>query len=115
MNILEKIWIWITCDYVGHDEYEHSYYTSRSKDYLGRKRRYVIYSGMVEPSKVPPMWHDWLHHLTDDVPLRGKGENYKWQAGFTPNLTGTKIAYLPKGSKGKRDEVSADYNKWVPK
>ena len=115
MNFISKIFIWITSDYVGQDEFNHRYYMSRSKDYLGRRRRYVIYHGIVDPSKVPPMWHAWLHHLTDDVPLRGKGANYGWQTGFTPNLTGTKLAYTPPGLHGARDKVDADYERWVPK
>ncbi len=114
MNIISKLRIWFTSDYVGQDEFDHTYYMSRTKDYLGRRKRYVIYNGIVEASKVPPMWHAWLHHLTNDVPLRGKGSNYGWQSGFIPNLTGTKLAYLPNGAKGARDRVLADYKRWTP-
>jgi NADH:ubiquinone oxidoreductase subunit len=114
MSIIEKIIIWLTSNYIGVDEFGHQYYLSRSVDYLGRRKRYVIYHGIVEASKIPPMWHAWMHHLTDDVPLKGKSSNHGWQSGFIPNLTGTKLAYLPSGVKGKRDAVIADYKRWIP-
>ena len=114
MNLLEKFFIWLGSDFMGQDQFNHSYYLSNKKDYLGRRKRYVVYDGIVAPSKIPPMWHAWLHHLTDEVPLRGKDSNYEWQSGFTPNLTGTKLAYLPSGAKGKRDQVASDYNAWKP-
>ena len=33
-----------------------------------RERRFVIYKGIVEASKVPQEWNAWLHHVTDELP-----------------------------------------------
>ncbi len=88
--------------YVGKDQFGNEYYTS------GAKRR-VAYKGLKEPSKVPPMWHAWLHYLTNDIPHNEVSENYSWQKPYIPNLTGTKRAYKP-----TRDIVSSDYQPWKP-
>lgn len=96
---------------VGEDEFGNKYYTARfGKDYLGRESRFVIYKGQAEPSKVPPNWHAWLHHLSYEA-LDTKAHN--WQRDHMPNLTGTKYAYRPE-KYGVRPRVSADYIAWFP-
>ena len=49
---------------VGKDEYGNTYYEARDKSdaYDGNKRRWVIYNGYAEASKVTPDWHGWLRH-----------------------------------------------------
>ncbi len=109
MVIIEKILTSLTSNQVGIDEFGNKYYESRfRKDYLGNKARYVIYNGIVEASKVPPMWHAWLHHLRQGVPIKN-APHYKWEKGFTPNVTGTKFAYNPVLKK-----VSNNYTAWTP-
>ena len=39
-----------------------------SDSYDARKRRWVIYNGYAEASKVPPDWHGWLHYTFDEPP-----------------------------------------------
>lgn len=96
---------------VGEDKFGNRYYVSKfDKDYLGRESRFVVYKGSPEASKVPPAWHAWLHHLSDDVL---KSKQHKWQQDHIPNLTGTKYAYSPE-KYGTRPRVSADYNIWFP-
>lgn len=53
----------------GADIYGNRYYRT-SFCILGNKkeRRWVLYQGFPEASKVPPEWHAWLHH-TVDTPL----------------------------------------------
>ena len=43
---------------VGQDEFGNRYYEARdNKDsYADRKRRWVIYRGYAEPTKIPPDW-----------------------------------------------------------
>ncbi|MCC2646738.1 MAG: NADH:ubiquinone oxidoreductase subunit [Rickettsiaceae bacterium] len=119
MSLINKLYIKFTSQFIGEDEYGHRYYLSKKEcDYLGKKKRYVIYNGSAEPSKIPPMWHAWLHYLSDSVPLKGKIKNYKWQKEHTPNLTGTVFAYFPSGDPKKnvkRKQVSSDYESWQPK
>jgi NADH:ubiquinone oxidoreductase subunit len=95
----------------GADEFGNKYYISKfGKDYLGRESRFVIYNGKEEPSKVPPQWHSWLHHLSNEAI---KAKKYKWQKDHMPNLTGTKLAYGPE-KYGIRPRISADYIPWFP-
>ncbi len=117
MSIIDRLFIKWTSNFIGEDEYGHRYYLSKNVDYLNRRKRFVIYNGSAEPSKIPPMWHAWLHYFSDSVPLKGKIKNYKWQKEHTPNLTGTIFAYFPTGHPkkgGKRNKVSADYIPWQP-
>jgi len=101
---------------VGTDRFGNAYYESR-RDYLGygRKRRYVVYAGVAEPSKVPPEWHGWLHHTTA-APLPEQ-KAYPWIVEHRPNLTGTALAYRPSGHdyvSGRRPETAGDYEAWTP-
>lgn len=109
MRFLDSLLIRIFCKYVDQDNFGNKYYTSYfKKDYLGREKRFVLYKGINEPSKVPPKWHAWLHHL-EDSSLDDK--KHSWQKDHQPNLTGTKLAY---NIKTQRPKVSADYNAWFP-
>lgn len=100
---------------VGTDDYGNRYYEQRyGKRHWTRAKRWVIYKGIAEPSKVPPQWHGWLHY-THDAPLTAK--RYGWQKEHQPNLTGTVNRYLPQGhiSKGgERAKATADYQPWNP-
>lgn len=114
MLIIEKIFISFTAKLMGKDEFGNKYYESYlRKDYLGRKARYVMYNGIVESSKVPPMWHSWLHHLSNNLPdkhaERYASERYFWEKAFVPNLSGTNLSYAP-----VRKLTSNDYKAWVP-
>jgi NADH:ubiquinone oxidoreductase subunit len=115
--MIQKLKTWLTCDFVGEDEYGNKYYISKYKNSYNLHKRYVIYNGMAEPSKVPPMWHAWLHYLIDEVPMKGKVWEFDWQKKPEPNLTGTRETYLPPGHENNtRDELhySSEYNSWDP-
>lgn len=102
---------------VGRDEFGNVYYEQRSVDKaIGRKRRWVMYNGIADASKVPPHWHGWLHH-TLDAPIPQASHQYGWQKEHIPNLTGTTHRYLPAGhitKGGKRAAATADYKPWTP-
>src|SRR6185312_12064890 len=55
---------------VGEDDYGARYYEAKdtSDSYDGRKRRWVIYDGYADASKVPPDWHGWLHYTFAEPP-----------------------------------------------
>ncbi len=109
MIIIEKIFTYLTSAKVGVDKFGNTYHESHfRKNYLGHKARYVMYNGNVEPSKAPPMWHAWLHYLSNNVPNE-ESMHYKWERDFLPNLTGTKFAYSPILKK-----VSNNYTAWNP-
>src|SRR3546814_13426115 len=53
---------------VGTDGFGNRYYQDRRIPKYGRRRRWVVYNGEDEASRVPPEWHHWLHYTTDEVP-----------------------------------------------
>ncbi len=102
---------------VGEDEQGNRYYEERRPSIEGRKRRYVIYNGLAEASRVSSDWHGWMHHTIVDPPTVSPLKRQKWELPHQPNLTGTVRAYRPKGSLargGVRQASSADYEAWSP-
>ena len=103
---------------VGQDSCGNKYYTAKPIKGYKRQRRWVIYNGSAEASKVPPEWHGWIHHQTDIVPdSAATSFRRKWQKPHYQNLTGTKDAYRPPGHAlkgGQRDKATGDYEAWTP-
>ncbi len=103
---------WRNGQLVGEDESGNRYY----RDKTG-KRRWVIYNGDAEASRIPPGWHGWMHHRTDTPPSEESYEQRDWEKPHQPNLTGTPAAYRPPGSiltPERRPEVTGDYEPWTP-
>ncbi len=98
---------------VGKDEYGNIYYTkknlSRKNNY--RERRFVLYKGIVEASKVPQEWNAWLHHATETPP--SNQNKLSWFKDHSPNLTGSPFAYEYKDKK-KTKKVKNIYSVWSP-
>ncbi len=95
---------------VGQDAQGNVYY--RSKD--GR-RRWVIYNGEMEASRVGPDWHGWLHHTYDKPPTEAPLRRKAWEQPHVENLTGTPAAYAPPGSiKHAAPAPRRDYEAWAP-
>ncbi len=102
---------------VGTDAQGNRYFRSRKKSPDGRERRWVIYDGANDASRVPPEWHGWLHGQFDDVPESRLPPARIWEADYTPNATGTEAAYLPQGALqrgGRRAAATGDYEAWSP-
>jgi NADH:ubiquinone oxidoreductase subunit len=109
-----KLWSWWNGVVVGEDRFGNRYYQSKR---LGAAKRWVLYHGMAEASKVPPEWHRWLHYMTDIAPTWDGYFAHAWEKEHLPNLTGTAYAYQPPGhwDQGhKRARASADYQAWQP-
>ncbi len=105
--------------FIGKDELGNSYYEAKdAKDsYDGRKRRYVVYNGYAEASKVSPDWHGWLHHTFEHPPTVEPLVRQSWERDHIPNLTGTVHAWRPQGSiarGGERQKATGDYEAWRP-
>lgn len=108
---------WRKGERVGSDEAGNVYYQGGT-DSEGRTRRWVIYKGEAEGSRVPAGWHGWLHHRTDVAPSNEDYAARDWQKPHQPNLTGSAAAYRPKGSilgQDKRPVVTGDYQAWSPR
>lgn len=107
---------------VGRDQQGNRYFRMKGGgqvhgESLRKERRWVIYKGDVEASRVPPEWHAWLHHTSDEIPPEGGPEKRPWQKEHLPNLTGTPEAYLPPGHTlkgGHRAKATGDYEPWTP-
>jgi len=100
---------------VGEDGAGNRYYRGRGRKLNGRERRWVIYNGAVDASRVPPEWHAWLHHTTD-APLP-EARRHAWQRPHIPNETGTPSGYRPAGHDyqgGVRAAATGDYEAWTP-
>ena len=102
---------------VGQDDAGNRYYRERRRRRGQRERRWVVYQGEVEASRVPPEWHRWLHHSTDSPPSEAPLRTQPWEKPHLPNLTGTAAAYRPPGhilSGRERDRATGDYEPWRP-
>lgn len=99
--------------YVGEDGFGNRYY--RTRDGV---RRWVIYSGEAEASSVPADWHGWLHHTYEQPPSEAPLPKPAYELPHLPNMTGTPLAYRPKGSiaegAGRRAHATGDYEPWTP-
>lgn len=111
------LWSWRNGVEVGTDAQGNRYFRTRKPDSSGRERRWVIYNGANDASRVPAEWHGWLHGSFDDVPESNLPPPRIWEAEFTPNATGTPAAYRPAGALergGHRARATGDYDAWSP-
>ena len=130
--MLEKIFTWWNgatigalftirkrADFVGEDTLGNRYFEERTNrtSYDGRRRRWIIYKGYAEASRVPAEWHGWLHYTFDEPPTVAPLKVRGWEKPHLPNLTGTPYAYRPAGSivgAGERAKAVGDYEAWTP-
>ncbi|MEQ8165831.1 MAG: NADH:ubiquinone oxidoreductase subunit NDUFA12 [Alphaproteobacteria bacterium] len=111
------LFTWIYGRQVGTDRFGNRYYESRHFKRYGRGRRWVLYRGGDEASKVPPEWHAWLHNITDEPLQEAAAAKRPWQKEHLPNLTGSPEAYRPEGhvlNKGAHASATGDYEPWRP-
>ena len=118
MTIGTRLFTWMHGRPVGRDTVGNRYYEDRRAQGTGasvRPRRWVLYAGDAEASKVPPEWHCWLHYTTE-APLP-ESARQPWQKPHEPNGTGTAASYRPPGHDyrgGHRSPATGDYEAWTP-
>lgn len=104
---------------IGTDDQGNKYYVDKKNQSLnGKVRRWVIYDGDVEASRVPPEWHAWLHYTVDTPPSVAMPERHDWEQPHQVNMTGTSKAHKPKGSLLDDVPEAAEgvgYQAWIPK
>ena len=116
LTLLKKIFTWWNRDtfgtrlytiffgkFVGKDEFGNKYYESR------KGKRWVIYFGEIDASKIPVEWYSWMHFTTNKIENEHNFEKYNWQKPHKPNLTGTDSAYYPNKNK---NEIEKKYKIW---
>lgn len=104
--------IWRLGERVGSDLHGNIYYRSKKGG-----RRWVVYNGSNDASRIPPEWYSWMHHQIDGLPDEALPPVRKFQKPPTPNLTGTLAAYRPSGALergARRQAASGDYEAWTP-
>lgn len=95
---------------VGEDDQGNTYFETSD-----RKRRWVIFNGEAEASRVSPDWHGWLHHTWDEPPTKKPLTHRVWEKPHQENLTGTPLAYAPEGSiRRPAPALRSDYEAWTP-
>lgn len=114
MNLLNKIKIKFSSNKIGIDEFGNSYFEKKHSSGSSKKKRFVIYRGEVEASKVPSQWHRWLHYTCDEAPINIDTNKNSWQKIHLPNLTGTVYKHSLTTDEGKRRKVGSDYEAWKP-
>lgn len=112
-----KVFTWRHGELVGTDPFGNRYYRSKRPERGRSERRWVLYKGTREPSKIPPEWYGWMHY-TLDAPLGAASAFHQpWVKAYEPNLTGTPETYLPPGHPlrgGQRAPATGDYQPWIP-
>ncbi len=105
-----QLFTWRKGEKVGEDDQGNIYYQTRDG-----ARRWVIFNGEVEGSRVSPDWHGWLHHTFDNSPADRPLVHKDWEKPHQPNLTGTPAAYAPAGSMRQAAPADRrDYEAWSP-
>lgn len=95
---------------VGEDAQGNVFYQTRDA-----KKRWVIYNGLSEASRVAPEWHGWLHFTWDQPPTKSPIPHKAWEKPHEENLTGTVAAYAPAGSIRLAEPAPRrDYEPWIP-
>ena len=105
-----RLFTWRNGRKVGEDAQGNVYYQSADG-----KRRWVIYNGEMEASRVPTEWHGWLHHTFKEPPTERPLARKAWEKPHHENLTGTPAAYVPAGSLNRAAPIARrDYEAWQP-
>ena len=110
-TINTQFYTWRKGVHVGEDAQGNVFYETRDG-----KRRWVIYNGDVEASRISADWHGWLHHTFKEPPTKTPLRHKSWEKPHQENQTGTAMAYAPAGSiRAEKPADRSDYEAWQPK
>tara|TARA_B100001121_G_scaffold300675_1_gene310773 strand:+ start:2072 stop:2434 length:363 start_codon:yes stop_codon:yes gene_type:complete len=91
-------------NFVGEDEFGNKYYENKK-----RKKRWVIYKGEIEATKIPVDWYSWIHFIKNKIEETHELKKYDWQKKHLSNQTGTEKAYNPQKNQ---DANKKKYKSW---
>tara|TARA_B100000945_G_C20174321_1_gene499271 strand:- start:120 stop:479 length:360 start_codon:yes stop_codon:yes gene_type:complete len=94
--------------FIGSDEFGNKYYENKRNN-----KRWVIYKGEINASKITSEWYSWMHNISKESPLEKKTTKYSWQKPHIENKTGTKEAYKP-NTISKNNKDFKKYEPWNP-
>ncbi len=105
-----QLWTWRKGHKVGEDAQGNIFYKNADDS-----RRWVIYNGDMDATRIEPDWHGWLHHTWNEPPTDKPLVHKAWEKPHQKNLTGTVAAYAPAGSLRHAQVKSRDdYEAWTP-
>lgn len=105
-----QLFTWRKGEKVGEDAQGNTFFRTHDDS-----KRWVIFNGEVEASRVDPNWHGWLHRTWDEPPTEKPLVHKPWEKPHAPNLTGTPLAYAPAGSIRRNAPAEIkDYEAWSP-
>ena len=116
LTLLKKIFIWWNQEtigtklqtiffgkLVGEDDFGNKYYKNKSN------KRWVIYNGEVDASKIPNEWYSWIHFINNNIQNTHNFNKYDWQKPHQSNKTGSEKSYHPNRNN---DKVTKKYTSW---
>ena len=105
-----KIFTWRKGEKVGEDDQGNVFYRNADDS-----KRWVMFNGEVEASRIDPDWHGWLHRTWKEPPNAKPLAHKAWEKPHQENLTGTAVAYAPAGSLRRAHPAERkDYEAWSP-
>lgn len=109
-TLATRFFTWRHGKKVGEDAEGNTYFQNADGS-----RRWVIYNGEVEGSRIAPEWHGWLHHTWQEPPTEAPLPTKPWVKPHVANPTGGETAYHPKGSLlASGPGPRRDYEAWTP-
>ena len=93
--------------FVGKDDSDNKYYQNK------KGKRWVIYKGEINASKIDSDWFSWIHYQTDKIPSENPEKKHIWQKPHKENKTGTSEAYKPNKITNKNKDFKK-YESWKP-
>ena len=107
------LWTRLRGEEAGRDRAGNVYYRNKNDP----SRRWVIYAGDNDGSRVPPGWQVWLRGTIDDLPDKALPKRRSFEKPAAANATGGGDAWRPSGSLrslGVRPASTGDYTAWTP-
>ena len=98
-----RLTIFFSGKFVGKDNFGNKYYQTK------KGRRFVIYNGEVDASKIPNEWYSWMHFTSNKIENVHDLKKFEWQKPHRENLTGSNRAYSPKNNT---DATKKKYKTW---
>ena len=92
---------------IGKDEFGNKYYQNK------KGKRWVIYNGEINASKITSDWFSWIHHTTNSTPSEKKQRKHLWQKPHLENKTGTPESYKP-NKISKQGNNFKKHENWKP-
>ena len=101
-----QLFTWRKGNKVGEDSQGNIFYRNADDS-----KRWVIYNGEAEASRVDPDWHGWLHRTWDTPPTEAPLKHKPWEKPHQENLTGTPLAYAPAAHDDRQHPYASSKNR----